>query len=358
MDNATARYERHRRSFFYFLVGGILTLLAFGLFRLLFPFVLAWLLALLLQPAVRKLTRVTGFSRSAVGLLLLAVTVVAGGGGIVWLCGRLATELPQIAEGLSDAAARLAEQTERFSANLRSRLPFLSVLPEEKWKELGGELLNEGVGKLSAWLTSLAGSVLVSLPGGVFVTVIFLMAAFYLIVDFEKVSGYLSSLLPRKAIRRLGGLRRQLFTTTLSYLRAYLILLAVTFGELVTAFLLLGIRYAITLALLIALLDALPALGVGTVLLPWALVEFLMGDWKRGIWLCVVWAVVTLVRQLLEPRVVGAQLGLHPLAALCAVWVGFRILGVWGLLFAPVLAILLRGVLEDWQGRLAQQNQS
>lgn len=356
MENSNTRYERHRRSFFYFLVGGILTLLAFGVVKLLLPFALAWLLALLLQPAMRKLTRATGFSRGVVGTLLLLVTVVAGGGVIVWLCGRLVTELPQIAAGLSEAAERFTGQVENFSGGLRKRLPFLSVLPEEKWEELGGEVLNEGVGKLSAWLTSLAGSVLVSLPGGVFVTVIFLMAAYYLIVDFEKVSRYLSSLLPRKAIQRLGGLRRQLFTTTISYLRAYLILLAVTFGELLVAFLLLRIRYAITLALLIALLDALPAIGVGTVLLPWAVVEFLMGDWKRGLWLCAVWIVVTLVRQLLEPRVVGAQLGLHPLAALCAVWAGFRLLGVWGLLFAPVLAILLRGVLEDWQNRIAERD--
>ena len=142
----------------------------------------------------------------------------------------------------------------------------------------------------------------------------------------------------------------------LSYLKAYLILLAITFGELLAAFLLLRVRFAITLALLIALLDALPVLGVGTVLIPWGAVELFTGDWKRGAILLVLWLAMTLFRQFIEPRIVGAKLGLHPLAALCAVWVGAKLLGLWGLFLAPVGAILLGGVLESHREKIAKDD--
>lgn len=347
MEEQEYRYRRHLRLFFYSVVGVLLFGLVLLLIRILFPFALAWLLALLLQPAIGKLSGRTGLSRKASGILLLLLTLLAGGGVLFWLCARLITELPELADSAVQAAEKLSQEAQTLTVRLHEKLPFLRAFSREDRSELLSKLLREGIGTLSGKLTAFAGSFLMSLPVALFVTVIFLMAAYYLTTDFERVSRYLSSLLPRKAVQKLGGLRQRLFSTTVSYLRAYLILLAITFGELLLAFLFLRVRYAITLALLIALLDALPAIGVGTVLLPWGLIAFLTGDWKRGILLCIIWLAVTLVRQFWEPRIVGAQLGLHPLAALAAVWAGFRLLGFLGLFIAPVVAILLRGVLES-----------
>lgn len=356
MEDSNERYRRHLRLFFYFIVGGVIAAFSLVLLKLLFPFALAWLLALLLQPALRKLTKATGFSHGAVGILLLLLIALLGGGILCWLFARLATELPELASGLSKGAEQVTERFSSFFYRLRDRLPFLSSLSDEKWNSLGSELLQNGVGKLSESLTSMAGGFLINLPGGLFVTLVFFMASFYLIADFENISRYLSSLLPRKAVQKLGGLRRQLFSTTLSYLKAYLILLAITFGELLLAFLFLRVRFAITLSLLIALLDALPVLGVGTVLIPWGCLELLMGDWKRGLILIALWLGMTLIRQFLEPKIVGAKLGIHPLAALCSVWVGAKLFGIWGLFLAPVGALLLRGVLESHRERIARQD--
>ncbi|MBQ8381813.1 MAG: sporulation integral membrane protein YtvI [Clostridia bacterium] len=346
MEDQDARYRRHQRQLFYCIVGILLTAAAILLLRILFPFALAWLLALLLQPAIAKLSAFTGLSSKATGILLLTLTLLAGGGLLIFLCARLVTELPELADSLSQAAEGLSAKAGEITDRLHEKIPLLGALPEEDRNAFFGNLLREGLSTLSSKVTAWAGEVLMSLPGGLFVTVIFLMAAYYLITDFERVSRYLSSLLPRRAVQKLGGLRYRLFSTTVSYLRAYLILLAITFGELLLAFLFLRVRYAITLAFLIALLDALPAIGVGTVLIPWGVIELISGDPGRGIALLVIWLAVTLLRQFLEPRIVGAKLGLHPLAALAAVWAGFRLMGVWGLFIAPVAAILLRGALD------------
>ena len=356
MEDQDARYRRHQRQLFYCIVGILLTAAAILLLRILFPFALAWLLALLLQPAIAKVSTLTGLSVKAAGILLLTLTLLAGGGLLTFLCTRLVTELPELADSLSQAAESLSARAGEITSGLHEKIPLLGALPEEERSEFFGKLLQEGLGTLSSKITAWAGAVLMSLPGGLFVTVIFLMAAYYLITDFERVSRYLSSLLPRRAVQKLGGLRHRLFSTTVSYLRAYLILFAITFGELLIAFLFLRVRYAITLAFLIALLDALPAIGGGTVLIPWGAVELISGVPGRGIALIVIWLVVTLLRQFLEPRIVGAKLGLHPLAALAAVWAGFRLLGVWGLFVAPVVALLLRGVLDGRRQWVAEND--
>lgn len=356
MEDRSGAYQRHVRQFFYCLLWSAMVLAGFYAVKLLFPFALAWLVALLLQPALHRLTRLTGLSRGKVGILLLLLTALVGGGLLFWLISRLSAELPQLATGLSDGAAQISQRLSGMAEGLRQRLPFLASLSDEKWNALGSTLMEKGMGELSATLTAMAGDFLVNLPAGLFSTLVFWMAAFYLIADFEEISGYLTSLLPRKAVQKLGGLRKQLFSTTLSYLKAYFLLLAITFGILLIAFFGLRVKFAITLALLTALLDALPVLGVGTVLIPWGLLELLAGDWKRGLLLLVLWLAMTLFRQFAEPKIVGAKLGLHPLAALTAVWAGVKLMGLWGLFLAPIGAILLRGVLDARREKVARED--
>lgn len=350
-----SKYEKHRACFFYAALIVIAALLIFAGIRLLMPFAVAWLMALLLQPAIGWLTRKTGLSRGVISVAILVVLLVGGGSLLYYLGGRMIIELRHFAEQLGGRAEEIGAWFDRTEKLLKEKLPLLGEIEPETLSGLGSGLLKDALTTLSAKLTSAAGSILVKMPHFFFVTVIFLMAAFYLCADFERVSRYLSSLMPMSAVRKLGKLKRLVFSTTLRYLRAYFILLLITFGELLIAFLLLRIEYALTLALLIALLDALPAIGVGTVLIPWALISILLGNWKRAIALIVIYIIVTVVRQIAEPHVVGAQLGLHPLASLAAVYVGYKVAGLAGLLFAPVAAILLRGVFdilrEFWQER-------
>ena len=346
MEKYRRRYYRHRKVLFDCMTVVFIFLILGSLFKLLFPFIAAWILALLLQPSVGKLSAHTRFSRKAAAIFLLLFTLLAGGGLIVGMLGRLVTELPDLAESAGKAADKASRIVQASIVRLQEKLPFLRAFSEEDRSELIGKLLREGLGTLSQKLTAFAGAFLMGLPGALFGTVIFFMAAYYFTTDFRQINGYLASFLPSMAVKQFGNLQKMLFSTTLSYLRAYGILFGITFLQLLLAFLLLRVRYAITLALLIALLDALPAIGVGTVLLPWSLFAFLLGDWKRGILFCGLWLIITLVRQLLEPKILGGKLGLHPLATIIAVWIGIRLLGVGGLFISPVAAFLISGILE------------
>mgnify|MGYP002576778305 FL=1 len=119
-------------------------------------------------------------------------------------------------------------------------------------------------------------------------------------------------------------------------------LLSAEAGEEVAGFLLLRVELSLLLAGLVALVDALPVFGTGTVLLPWAVLALLGGDVRMSVGLLVLYSVISLVRSLLEPRLVGARVGLPPLAALVCMYVGFQALGVLGMLLAPLAAVLAR----------------
>ena len=120
----------------------------------------------------------------------------------------------------------------------------------------------------------------------------------------------------------------------------------ITFFELIIGFAILDVRYGMLIAFICAVLDALPAIGAGWVLTPWGIICLALGDYRIGIGLLILYIITWVVRQLLEPRIVGGQLGMHPLILLVAMYIGMNIFGVIGLLAGPLCAIVLRSFLR------------
>ena len=172
------------------------------------------------------------------------------------------------------------------------------------------------------------------------------LAVFFTLSAYPQVMAFLRRQLPERWRGRAGGVKASVLDTLGKWLRAECILLLVTFFQLLAGFLLLRQEYALLLAVVIALIDALPVFGTGTVLLPWAAVLCVAGDVPRGIALAALYAVIAVVRSVLEPKVMAAQVGLPPLVALAAMYVGFRVMGVAGMVLLP-LAVLVVKQLHD-----------
>jgi predicted PurR-regulated permease PerM len=137
-------------------------------------------------------------------------------------------------------------------------------------------------------------------------------------------------------------------------LQGYILILLITFGELAIGFTLLRIDYSVLIAVAVALLDILPVVGTGTVLIPWSLISLLIGKIPQGIGLLVLYITITVVRNIIEPRIIGARIGLHPLATLIFMYLGLHLFGVIGMLLLPLIIILLKnaqdaGVLKIWK---------
>jgi sporulation integral membrane protein YtvI len=129
--------------------------------------------------------------------------------------------------------------------------------------------------------------------------------------------------------------------TLSGYLKAYLLIMLITFFEVFIGLSILKVNYAFILAIVIAIVDILPVLGTGAVLVPWAILAFIGGNAPLGIGLIVLYGVTLIARQIIEPRIIGSTLGLHPLMTLASVYIGLKLLGLAGIFIGPILALLL-----------------
>ena len=312
------------------------------LLPILLPFLLAFLLALVSEPVVRVLRNrlhLPRWTASGMGVTLsLLVTVLA----LLTVCAFLLRQLRQLTAVIPDlegTARQGMASLQGFLLNAADSAP--EGIRPLLTKSVDG-LFSDG----SALLESASGSVL-RLASGVVTRIpdsalgvgTFLIASFMISGRLPQLRGKLSALLPqswhRQYLPALARLRKALSGWVLAQLK----LAGVTFGVLCGAFLLLKIPYGPLWAALISLLDALPVLGTGTVLVPWSLVCFLQGSHARAVGLLGAYVAAAVLRSVLEPKLIGKQLGMDPLVTLLALYAGFRLWGLAGMIFAPLLAV-------------------
>ncbi len=315
------------------------------------PFLLAFALSALAEPAVRALHR-RGLPRAAAaGLVTLAalaaLTVLLWAliaHGVSALTGLLGA-LPGQAEALGEALAGLEERLLRLTRDAGFLKIALDAVSDTLYR-IPAELSRSLLG----WLTRLAQSS----PDVLLFAVTAGIGSYFVSAAFPQVRAFLRAQLPECFRRRLAGLGADLKQSFGGWLRAQLKLMLITFFELLAAFLLLRVRAAALAAAATALIDALPVFGTGAVLVPWALVELLLGRTGLGLGLLISWVVVSLVRSCIQAKLVGDQIGLDPIASLLAVYAGWRVCGVWGTLGFPILLVTLqqlndKGVLRLWK---------
>jgi len=180
-----------------------------------------------------------------------------------------------------------------------------------------------------------------SVPSFLVKFIITIVASFFFVSDYYAITSFLARQLPQKARDMLFKVKEKGVDVIFKFGRAYAILLSITFVELLIGFSLLRVDYALLIALLTAIVDILPVLGTGTVLIPWAAAMLILGNFPLGIGLLILYAIITVVRQMLEPRVVGKQIGLYPLVTLVCMFVGTYLFGFVGLFGLPIIATVL-----------------
>lgn len=197
----------------------------------------------------------------------------------------------------------------------------------------------------SAFLLSKLASGAARLPHFLLALLFTIMISLLTAGNYETVSDFIQQVIPPSAAAFTRRLQDFLRETLWQYVRAYTILMAVTFLELTVGLWIMGFSYVLPVAATIALVDLLPVLGCGTVLVPWGLFLLAGGDPAGGSGLLILYGIIALIRAILEPRIVGSHLGLHPVASITAMYAGLRIGGLIGMLLAPmaVLAVLKLG---------------
>lgn len=309
------------------------------------PFLLGWLIASMAEPMTAFLSRRLRLGRTAsAGVSVsLVLTVLLG---LVWLLGALgyreiaglAARVPEYAGALTGKFGQMRD----WLLALVNRLP--GGLGELMGKTVTG-LFTEGsilLDKAASGAISAAGSVAGRIPGGALLLGTAVVSAYM-------ISGQYPDLMDRltdnpRFRERWEPMLRRLWDTVRLWLKAQLKLSALTFAIVGAGFLLLRVENWAAWALVTALVDAVPILGTGTVLIPMALIAFLWGEQARGIGLAALYATAMLTRSAMEPRLVGRQLGMNPLLTLMALYAGYRIWGIWGMILSPILAVTVHQV--------------
>ncbi len=328
-------------------------MLAYPLASCLLPIVLPLLLSVVLarvsQPAIGFLERHLTKNRSlTVGLGVTGILLLTA--GILFLLSailvRQLAHLTQLLPTLTEAMTQGTLLLKNWLLGLAQKAPtdLQPVLNNAIINLLssGSSLLEQAVGTLP----KLAGSFLWHLSDGLVGFVTILLATYMIAARWQLLKLWIANHTTPPWRERLGTAMKGLRHSMLGWLVAQLKLAGVCFVLLLVGFLLLKIPYALLWAALATLVDSLPILGVGAVLVPWSIVSFLQDNTPKALGLLGIFAVIWLVRSVLSPRLVSKELGLDPLATLIAIYAGFRLWGFWGLVLAPVVLIAM---LQLWR---------
>ena len=342
---------------FYLIAGGALFYITFKyLLGLVLPFVIAWLVALILRPVITYLHKKTRLPEKLLSLVLVVGLLALVGFGLFAALNRIYNEIVGLLGELSDSADSIMDSIFDFIDSFTARIPLIDGIGmnSDSIYSTVSEMLKSTLSALSSRLPDIIAALIRILPGFLFFTIILIMASYYITADFPSINRSIAAQLPMGFRKKTALLREKLVETGFKYLRAYLLMLLFTFAQLLVGFVILDFDYAFTIALVVAAVDVLPVLGVGTVLVPWSGILLLRGMYYEGFGLLIIFAAVSVVRQIIEPRIIGMSCGLSPLVTLISMYAGFKAFGVVGMLVMPMLAILLKnlndsGVITLWR---------
>ena len=306
------------------------------------PFLLGAALALAAEPMVRFFSQRVHLPRGLAAIVGVFMTFALLAMLLVVLCALLLRQLQALSGILPNMEQTIRTGMSALSGwllDLASHAP--SALQEPLTSNVENFFSNSSalLERATGYLLHLASEILSQLPNGAFAFGTGLISSFMISAKLPKIKRALAARFPAERVQPYLESLKSLKNALLGWLKAQVKLSGVTFGLLAIGFLLLGIPYGPLWAFLVALVDAFPILGTGAALVPWSLISFLQGNNLRAFGLLGLYGAVTLTRSILEPRLVGQQLGLDPLVTLVCFYAGFRLWGILGMILAPMLAV-------------------
>jgi sporulation integral membrane protein YtvI len=330
-----------------------LTAVFFALLPYLWPFAVALVCSRLLEPFVRRMggiLRPLHLGRRTAALLGMLLLFGVAGTLVGLLLGRVSQELGAMVRTLPQLVGWI---TGTALPNLRSLYDrYLALMPAyvpELISNTVSSLAQQAVGwaaTLSGWLTTGAWSTALGIPHVLLALVLILMGTYYFTADRERIRIFFGRLLPAGVRRQGSSIWQDVLRSIGGQLKGQLVVSLLIMLFLVVLFWLFRVPYGLVAGIGIGLMDSLPVLGAGLFLVPWSLLSFIGGNTANGTLMAAAYLGTVIIRQVLEPRIVGRNLGLHPLVTMAAMYAGFRLFGIPGLIGGPVLMGVLRSVLR------------
>lgn len=312
------------------------------------PFLVAFIISLIIEPAIKFIMAKTKLTRRSSSIIIFVLVSVIILGSLAWILITLFSESSSLLQGLNDYFDKAYIQFQRLMESFNFDKIHLSQEIQNVIQNSTGDLLETASNWLRNALTGLI-NLVTGLPSIAICIGITVVALYFICVDKIYILDQIEHHLPKIWVRKIGRHLKDLIKTLGGYLKAEATLVLVSFiisliGLYVLQFMGFNIQYPLLMALFIGFIDALPILGSGTVMVPWAILSAINGDINLGIAIVILLIIMSVARQILEPKLVSKNIGVHPIFTLIAMYTGFKVIGIMGLLIGPIVLIIVKNI--------------
>lgn len=312
---------------------------------LLGPFVIAFIISYMLRGPIQWMQKKRALPYRICAALTVAVFFVSVG-LLLFIAG---VELIGALEKLVNLLPGFyTTQIEPFINQLFNRIEKLALQADPTLYRFLLDLETQAVNavgdmvkNVSVSIVGAASNFATSIPGLFIKLVLLVISTFFISMDYERLRDFCVRQMNEKTQDIFFQVKEYLVGTLFVVIRSYALIMSITFVELSIGLTLIGIRYSVLIAACISIFDILPVLGTGGIMIPWGVANLVIGDYKLGLLLLLVYVIITVIRNILEPKIVGGQLGLHPVVTLASMFAGVHLLGVVGLFGFPIFLSLL-----------------
>ena len=312
------------------------------------PFLIAFIITLLIEPIIRKVMKYTNLTRKASAIITMIVVFGIIIGFLVWGISNVITESSNLLNGLNDYVVKIT----KFISSITNNFKIKKLQLPENLKGIIENSTNDTIelvlNTARIWLNNIINS-MKYLPTLLIYIGITVIATYFVCADRIYILDQIEYHLPQKWVNKIGTHSKKIISSLGNYLKAQAVLILIAFiivlvGLYIFKFIGWKVEYPLITALGIGFVDALPILGSGTVMLPWAIISASNGNINLAIGLIVLYIIIIVTRQLIEPKIVSNHIGIHPIFTLIAMYTGFKIVGVIGMFVGPIILIIIKNI--------------
>ena len=306
------------------------------------PFVVAWILASMLNPVVTFLNKRLKLARGLGTLLSMLTILTAFFGALTFLIKQLWEQIVSFSSAFpiyKDEIVQVINGLENELHAVTNKLPIPKAI--SSLDNIISQLL-DSVGGFLGKIGTQTVEIVTKVPNGLFFLIIMLIATFFMTKDNYKIKRFIKAQISPKVIQKMRLMKKGLKGALGGYIKTQLILMCFTFGICLIGLYILKQNYVLLISFAIAIFDAFPMLGSGAILIPWAIYNLILGRYGLGIGLLCIYGLIVITRQFTEPKVLSSQIGVYALITVMAMYVGFKSIGVLGIIIGPVLVVMIQ----------------
>lgn len=311
------------------------------IFPLLMPFIIGIIIAISFRNIIDKIEKKTHMKRVFISIFTLLIFYSIIG----FIMSMIGVKVFSFISSLFDSFPELYKGTllpalETMTDNMADKFPSIKTQLDNFIDNIDESILTF-ITNISTTVVGTVTGLASQVPSLLIKFIFTIVSSFFFTIDYYKLTDFLIRQFNENHKKMLMKLKDNVIGSLGQFLKAYATIISITFIELSIGFWLIGIPTPLLFGGVVAIIDVMPILGTGAVLLPWSIIAFIMGNTKIGIGMLILYIIITVVRQIIEPKIVGQQIGLHPIVTLILMYVGAQLMGILGLLILPIMATII-----------------